>query len=73
MEYIKKIYYKIEEKYLWLLILCLFVPFVYSFNLPSGSIRFLDDFFDFARPVCIAVIVFIFFAIKNKKLQNSYG
>lgn len=57
----------IEEKYLWVLILCLFFPFVYSFNTPSGSIKILDDFFDFARPAAMAVIIFIFFFIKKRK------
>lgn len=57
----------IEEKYLWVLILCLFFPFVYSFNTPSGSIKILDDFFDFARPAAMAVIIFVFFFIKKRK------
>ena len=67
MTKIVNLYNRIEEKYLWLLILCLFVPFVYSFNTPSGSIRILDDFFDFARPAVMVIIVFVFFIIKKKK------
>ena len=67
MTKIVNLYNRIEEKYLWLLILCLFVPFVYSFNTPSGSIKILDDFFDFARPAVMVIIVFVFFIIKKKK------
>ena len=67
MNTLTNFYRKIEEKYLWALILCLFFPFIYSFNTPSGGIEILDDFFDFARPVAMAVIVFIFFFIKKKK------
>ena len=67
MTKIVNLYNRIEEKYLWPLILCLFVPFVYSFNTPSGSIKILDDFFDFARPAVMVIIVFVFFIIKKKK------
>ena len=67
MTKIVNLYNRIEENYLWLLILCLFVPFVYSFNTPSGSIKILDDFFDFARPAVMVIIVFVFFIIKKKK------
>lgn len=67
MDTIRSVYAKIEEKYLWILILCLFFPFIYSFNTPSGSIEILDNLFDFARPAVMAVIVFIFFFIKKKK------
>ena len=67
MSKIVNLYNRIEEKYLWPFILCLFVPFVYSFNTPTGSIKILDDFFDFARPAVMAIIVFIFFFIKKRK------
>lgn len=67
MSKVVNLYNRIEEKYLWPFILCLFVPFVYSFNTPTGSIKILDDFFDFARPAVMAIIVFIFFFIKKRK------
>lgn len=67
MEFISDLYNNIEKKHKKLITFLLFLPYVYSINLPGGNIAFLDDFFTIARVFCAAIIVFLFLFVKKRK------
>ena len=67
MQFVADFYSNVEMKHKKILIFLLFLPFVYSINIPGGNIDFIDDFFTIARVICAFIIVFVFFFIKKKK------
>lgn len=67
METIINRYLSFENNHKKLIIFLLFFPYVYSLNLPSGNIAFIDDLFEYLRVLCAIVIVFVFLFVKKKK------
>ena len=65
MQFVADFYSNVEMKHKKILIFLLFLPFVYSINIPGGNIDFIDDFFTIARVICAFIIVFVFFFIND--------
>ena len=66
MDSIKSIFLDINKKHKWIYVFVLFAPFMYSMNFKNGSIKLLDDFFEFAR-VGAFVLIAIWFYLEKKK------
>lgn len=66
MSNIKSFLNKIYDEQKWIYVFILFAPFMYSMNFCNGSIRILDDFFEFARVGSFVAIAIWFFLAKKK-------
>lgn len=58
---------KILNKYRWQCIFLLYAPYMYSMNFRNGSIKFLDDFFEFARVIVAGILLIWFIFVAKKK------
>lgn len=63
---------KIYKEHKWIYVFILFAPFMYSMNFSNGSIRILDDFFEFARVGSFATIATWFVLAKKKPSRLTW-